>query len=178
LWLTVGLNLTRVDLWYRSFWHVMARLWRRFAGTWLLTRRIQHMLFWWFACGRHSLWHLKWEETLNGSQSAENFLRKCEETKERKLRMIFPVARHGRFFFLLFCFAFAICFHSSQFCLSDYETYVSYYQHRLDELLHKFFFDFDRPKQSIWGANNRTFYFYFFWFYWFSEFLCFSQHIL
>jgi hypothetical protein len=49
-------------------------------------------------------------------QSSENILRKCEETKERKLRMIFPVARHGRFF-LLFCFAFAICLPSSRISL-------------------------------------------------------------
>lgn len=59
----------------------------------------------------------------NNEQTASNceefFVKMRRETKERKLRMIFPVARHGRFFFSSrFCFAFAICLHFSQFALS------------------------------------------------------------
>jgi hypothetical protein len=115
---------------------------------------------------------------MNNVELRRNFSWKCEETKERKLRMIFPVARHGRFFSSRFCFAFAICFHFRQFALSARKTYFSNYQHRLDEFLHKIFLDFSPPKQSICETNNRIFYFYFFWTYWFSEFLCFSRHIL
>lgn len=75
------------------------------------------------------------------------FFTKIRKDKRKKTASDFSCCATRKIFFSGFCFAFAICFQLCQFSLSAHTTYFSNYQHRLDELLHKFFLGFSPPNQ-------------------------------